>query len=568
MEKPEKKDEEINLETMENGDAEVKAEPDAELESESAAETGSEPDVEIKENPEVEPDSNSDSEPDSEPESGEKAAEAGQVSAEEKISGESGKENRENKEKNKGRHRKALYIAAGCLAGIVLVYLGIAFYFRSHYLFHTTINGHEVSGKTVAQAEELLKEDVGRYELLLEEIDGSSETIEGKEAGLAYESAAGLQQNMDRQNILLWPEALFTERTDEVDIEVSYDEDKLAERISSLNAVTGEQTPAVSAYPKFDGEKYVIEPEQYGTAIQRDILEERIAEALSGLEDSFNLEEEKCYADPAYTSDSSEVKAACDLMNQYCSTRIVYPMTEEVVIDASVISGWISVDDKMQVVINEDAVRKWLEEFGDKYDTVGTTRTFRTPAGRETTVSGGTYGWSINEIAEFDVIIDAVKNGKILEREPEYYIGGTAATHAMPDWGNTYVDVDLSAQHMWYVVDGSVALETDVVTGLTTPDRMTPEGTYSILEKGEDQVLIGATDPATGEPSYRTPVNYWMRVTWSGIGLHDATWQPSFGGNLNQIPGRGSHGCINMPLDQAAALYGMLEVGTPVVIHY
>ena len=144
-------------------------------------------------------------------------------------------------------------------------------------------------------------------------------------------------------------------------------------------------------------------------------------------------------------------------------------MTEEVVVDASVISGWLSVDDKMQVTISEDAVRQWLEEFGDKYDTMGTTRTFTTPAGRETTVSGGTYGWSINEIAEYDVIVDAVKNGKTLEREPEYYIGGTAATHAMPDWGNTYVDVDLSAQHMWYVVDGSIALETDVVTGQPIP---------------------------------------------------------------------------------------------------
>ena len=139
-------------------------------------------------------------------------------------------------------------------------------------------------------------------------------------------------------------------------------------------------------------------------------------------------------------------------MNLYCKAKIIYPMTEEVVVDASVISGWLAVDDKMQVTISEDAVRQWLQEFGDKYDTMGTTRTFTTPAGRETTVSGGTYGWSINEIAEYDVIVDAVKNGKMLEREPEYYIGGTAAAHAMPDWGNTYVDVDLSAQHMWYVV--------------------------------------------------------------------------------------------------------------------
>ena len=183
-------------------------------------------------------------------------------------------------------------------------------------------------------------------------------------------------------------------------------------------------------------------------------------------------------------------------------------------------------------------------------------------------MTGGTYGWSINEDTEFDVIINAIKNGENLTREPEYYIGGTAATHDMPDWGNTYIDVDLSAQHMWYVVDGSVALETDVVTGEPIPEKITPEGTYTILEKGLDEVLVGATDPATGQPSYRTPVNYWMRVTWEGVGFHDATWQSAFGGTRNQIPGVGSHGCINMPLDQAAALYDMVEVGTPVVMHY
>lgn len=468
----------------------------------------------------------------------------------------------------KGKFRRILYIAAGCLAAIVLVYLGIAFYFRSHYLFNTEINGHDVSGKTVRQAEQLLKDDVARFELELEEIGGNSETIEGADIGLKFESAAELERILNGQGSFLWPGAFFGNHADEAKIEVSYDADKLTEKIDSLQAVTGEQTPAVSAYPKFDGEQYVIEPEQYGTAIQRDILEEKIASAIENFQDTLNLEAEKCYAEPPYTSESAEVQSACDLMNQYCKAKIVYPMTEEVVVDASVISGWLSVDDKMKVTISEAAVRKWLEEFGDKYDTMGTTRTFTTPAGRETKVNGGTYGWSINEIAEYDVIVDAIKNGKTLEREPEYYIGGTAATHAMPDWGDTYVDVDLSEQHMWYVVDGSIALETDVVTGEPIPEKITPEGTYSILEKGRNQVLTGAINPSTGQPSYRTPVSYWMRVTWSGIGLHDATWQSAFGGALNQTPGIGSHGCINMPLDQAAALYDMLEVGTPVVIHY
>lgn len=481
---------------------------------------------------------------------------------------EAGKMEKTEKAGKMGKSGKILCITAGCLAAAVLVYLGIAFYFGSHYLFHTEINGHDVSGKTVQQAERLLKDDVARFELELEEINGNRESIAGADIGLKYENSDDLEKILKEQESFLWPGAFFRDHVDVAKIEVSYDADKLAEKIDSLQAVTGEQTPAVSAYPKFDGERYVIEPEQYGTAVQRDVMEERIASAFEDLQASLDLEAEKCYAEPPYTAVSAEVQAACDQMNQYCKAKIIYPMTEEVVVDASVISGWLAVDDKMQVTINEDAVRQWLQEFGDKYDTVGTTRNFTTPAGREAAVNGGTYGWSINEIAEYDVIVDAIKNGKMLEREPEYYIGGTAATHAMPDWGDTYVDVDLSAQHMWYVVDGSIALETDVVTGQPIPERITPEGTYSILEKGRNQVLTGAIDPATGKPSYRTPVSYWMRVTWSGIGFHDATWQSAFGGSLNQTPGIGSHGCINMPLDQAAALYDMLEVGTPVVIHY
>ena len=99
----------------------------------------------------------------------------------------------------------------------------------------------------------------------------------------------------------------------------------LTEKINSLQAVTGEQTPAVSAYPKFDGKQYVIEPEQYGTAVQRDVLEERIASAIENLQNSLDLESEKCYAEPLYTAASAEVKAACDRMNQYCKAKDCLP---------------------------------------------------------------------------------------------------------------------------------------------------------------------------------------------------------------------------------------------------
>ena len=183
-------------------------------------------------------------------------------------------------------------------------------------------------------------------------------------------------------------------------------------------------------------------------------------------------------------------------------------------------------------------------------------------------MTGGTYGWSIDEDTEFQTIMNALNNQEVIAKEPQYYNSGTAVSHSMPDWGSTYAEVDLSAQHMWYVVNGAVALESDVVTGLPIPSRVTPEGVYSILEKKLDKVLVGEKDPATGKPEYETPVSYWMRITWQGVGFHDATWQRNFGGALNQISGIGSHGCVNMPLDKAKALYDMIEVGVPVIIYY
>ena len=50
------------------------------------------------------------------------------------------------------------------------------------------------------------------------------------------------------------------------------------------------------------------------------------------------------------------------------------------------------------------------------------------------------------------------------------------------------------------------------------------------------------------------------------VALHDADWRGSFGGTIYQW--NGSHGCVNLPVDKAAELYGMIEVGDVVVTHY
>lgn len=463
---------------------------------------------------------------------------------------------------------KALWIIGGVLAVICLIYVAISVYFMSHFFVNTKINGKNFSGKTASDVEKYLQTNIKDYKLTILENEGRQDVISGSEIGLEYRAGTETEKLLKDQNGFAWPKAFFTENSRKVLVNVSYNEESLNQRISQLSCLQTEQTPAENAKPEFDGNQYVIKPEVYGNAVDKERLTEQVKVHITEFQPQLDMVETKCYAKPKYVEDSKEVQEACDAMNKYVNASITYPMNEPVVVDKALISQWLQVDGEMKVSLNTEAMKQWFTAFGDKYDTQGTTRTFTTPAGKSATVTGGTYGWSIDEDTELVNLQNSILNGEVVTREPAYYAGGTAAAHSGQDWGNTYAEVDMSAQHMWYVQNGQVVLETDVVTGEPIPSRITPEGVYSLMWKQRDATLVGDIKPETGKPEYETDVAYWMQVTSSGVGFHDAIWQTAFGGTLYQIPGTGSHGCINMPLDQAGALFNMIEPGTPVIFHW
>lgn len=50
-----------------------------------------------------------------------------------------------------------------------------------------------------------------------------------------------------------------------------------------------------------------------------------------------------------------------------------------------------------------------------------------------------------------------------------------------------------------------------------------------------------------------------------GQGLHDASWQTNFGGDTYKT--KGSHGCINLPPDQAKIIYETIDKGYPILLY-
>lgn len=465
----------------------------------------------------------------------------------------------------KKKRKKTAAIVAGIIIGVlVLIYVGFAIFFSSHFMFFTKINGTDFSLKSVSQVEAYMKQQVADYVLTLKESDGGSEKISGSDISLVYVPGEQLEKLAKKQNNFLWITSLWNHPKISSEIGVEYDKDALAKITEGLECLKPEnQTVSVDAHPEFQNDKFVVVPEVVGTQIDTEKFNEAVTKAINGFKPTLDLFKTGCYILPRFVSDSQEVVAATDAMNSYLGANVTYdfnPATE--VVDASVISQWVTVDADMNVTFNEEAVRAFIQSLADKYDTKGKPRTFTTATGNTVNVTGGSYGWKIDQEAEYNALIANIQNAETVTREPNY--ASRAASHEGNDVGSTYAEVDLSNQMMYFVQNGQVVLQSGIVTGNPNKGNGTPQGVYSLAYKALDQVLRGTKKP-DGTYEYETPVKFWMPFN-GGIGFHDATWQSSFGGSRYQT--NGSHGCVNLPYDVAAQLYNLITAGTPVVCHY
>lgn len=493
-----------------------------------------------------------------------------QVETSEKVEQEVPQEEKqlEEEKKDEKKSKKGLVITLSVVATVLLIFLGIYFGVASHYkerfLMGTFVNGVDCSGKTLDEVEAMLQKEVEEYSLTVYKKNGESEIINGTDIEIKYGGYKELKEAFDKQNEFAWPMAMFEERKITAEIVFEYSSEKLDTMIAGLKCMKAEnQVAPVSAQIVYQDGKFVIQDEVYGTQLDAAKVSEVIHAGVSSMGKSVNIEESGCYIMPVYKSDSEQVTKAFAEVNKYLSAKITYSLDGiEVVVDKEKIANWISVDANLTPVLDKAKVKAFTDTLGSKYNTSNRGGTITTPTGKEANVSVAGYGRQVGSQAECDKLMSEIKAGQTITRAP------IMSRQATPDgqyaWGNTYAEVDISEQHMWYIVNGQVVFETAIVTGKKGVND-TPTGTYSVLEKIPGKYLTGRI--VNGKPLYRTWVNYWMRLTWSGIGFHDAGWQNGIFGGDRYVT-NGSHGCINMPPAKAKEFYGMISVGTPTVIHY
>ena len=87
-------------------------------------------------------------------------------------------------------------------------------------------------------------------------------------------------------------------------------------------------------------------------------------------------------------------------------------------------------------------------------------------------VYSSVYGWAIDQAAEAAQLAQEIQSGTQTTREPIYE--QTANSHGLNDLGNTYIEVDLSNQHMYYYQSGSLIFDSEFVSGnMSYSDRQT-----------------------------------------------------------------------------------------------
>ena len=138
---------------------------------------------------------------------------------------------------------------------------------------------------------------------------------------------------------------------------------------------------------------------------------------------------------------------------------------------------------------------------------------------------------------------------------------------------NTKVKIDLSSQRGFLLVNDQIAMDYRVSSGSSS--HKTPTGQFKITEKLKDKrsnlygkilnssggvVKSNADSRKDKVPSggkfLGASMPYWMRLTGSGIGMHQ--------GNVNRK--YASHGCIRTHGDAVPVVFAKTKVGTPVTI--
>ena len=435
-------------------------------------------------------------------------------------------------------------------------------YYEDRYLPGTTIDGVDCAGMTVEEAVALFEGEAEEYTLTLTDVYGNTDTISGTDFDLTAEGfAEEFQAILDSQDPSTWRKAAENPTEATVTSAWEYDEDLLIQCVeeSVLFAEMIESSDACVYYDETSG-LYVLQEAVIGNVVDLTVVETLVEEAVAAMDTELSLVDAGLYAEVLESTEA--MASAVTELNLYasCTVSLDFGSAGTETLARETLLSCLSYDEDYNVTFDQTPISSWVSSLASTYNTVGTSRSFKSTSSGTVTVSGGTYGWTMDQSSTVSAIVSSLQSGVSFSGEATWSSEGDS--HSSADWGSTYLEVDLTNQSVYLYKSGSLVWSSSCVSGDPSEGNMTVRGVYYIYNKEKNRTLRG-TLQSDGSYSYESFVYYWMPF-YGGYGLHDATWRSSFGGTIYAY--NGSHGCVNLPLSKASTLYDLVYVGLPVIV--
>ncbi|MDF2886846.1 MAG: ErfK/YbiS/YcfS/YnhG family protein [Lacrimispora sp.] len=472
------------------------------------------------------------------------------------------------KQKPHSRKKKSLgigglaVIGGGSVAVVALIaaltYLQIGRQYKEVFFPNTIINGMDASQKSIDEVKKMVAAGIDGYQLTIKERGDNTETIKGTDIGMESVFDGSVEKLLEEQNPLRWGEHVKKFQNFDIGTLVKYNQEQFDQAVSKLTCFREDKikeplNATISQYES--GKGYHIVAADEGNRPDPEKVKSLISAAVSDLKSEVSLEEGDAYAKPEIAADNPDLVSQVQALNRYTNVKVTYKLGDKKeVLNGDTISKWVGIGEDGKAYLSSSEVTAYVKGLAAKYDTVSKAKTLNTTDGKTVKITGGSYGWKINQSEEADALAEIIRSGESQERVPAYK--QEAASFGENDYGNTYVEVNLTAQHLYFYKDGKLVLDTDFVSGNESKGWSTPAGVYSLTYKQKDATLKGE--------DYRTPVAYWMPFN-GNIGFHDATWRKQFGGSIFKTSG--SHGCVNLPPAMAKTLFENIPSNVPVLCY-
>ena len=442
-------------------------------------------------------------------------------------------------------YKKILIIILSFIA-VIFTFLGIAFFvldnnYKTKFLPETKINNIDVSNLTADEVDDIINNQyVNAYSLI---VKNRTKDFQIYGTDISLKSNYKSEELLKKQTLF----DAFKDKNYTIKNNISINNDELIDLLNKKLFQNSAEPKNAEIHKTENG--FEITPEDNGTTLDKEIITEKIKQAILNGEKEIDLEND--YKNAEITKENEELKSRVNKLNNIAKKKIFLKVyngdVDEIGFDTfgQFINANLDVD--------KEKIKKYVEELKNKYDTANKRRVFTTVSGSNIELSGP-YGYTINEKKEIEELTKNVLDENNTERELIYSKKGNFNG---TEFGNKYVEVDLGNQIVYLVENGEVTYQSNCVSGNLRKGRQTPEGIYSITYKQRNAILRGQ--------DYSSPVKFWMPFN-KGIGLHDASWRHKFGGAIYK--NNGSHGCINLPTDSAKIFFDNIEAGTPVICYY